>query len=733
MPSIAARVAGWQRRLGGQAGPLGPVSAGSGESPNGQFLQVELLLGGTWVDITSYVMVRDGSGSVDISRGQPNESANTDPARATFQLNNRDGRFTPRNPAGPYYGLIGRNTPLRISVPSGNDKSYRFQGEVAQWPQHWDTTGTDVWVELEASGILRRLGQGTSPVSSALKLSLTSDADNHPPVVYWPCEDRQGATSVASAVAGVGPMAVAGSPTFGSSTAFVCSEAIPMMRDASFTGTVPAYTVTDVTSVQWLMAVPQTGLADGQSLMWVRTNGTVPIWEAYYDAADGFMRMRGMTEAGVVLYSGFGGTPVQGLLVNCSIELINYGTDYDASVWAQEVGSIGRGGATVTVPSTNIGQVISIVAGFDRGLGDTAIGHIRLLTTADFYDIYYVLNAYAGEHAGERVERLCGIAGVPFESGGDLTIRSWMGAQTASGVRSLIDECAEVDGGILYEQTSAVGLGFRPRPTLENQSPAVTLSYTGNQLAEIPTPVDDDQYTRNDITTSRSGGSSARVVQADGPMSILTPPAGAGRYDTAVTVNVQLDSDLLDQAGWRVHLGTVDEPRYPVIAVNLAHPSITPSLRTQLLAVKQGDRIAVTGLPSWLPPGDLSQLVLGFKERITQFEHRISFTCAPESPYRVGVLEDAVLSRLDTAGSQIAVEAGPAATSLQVSTISGPVWTTTDVPFDVMIAGEQVTVTAVTGASSPQTFTVTRSVNGVTKTQPVGADVRLYQPTILAL
>lgn len=127
-------------------------------------------------------------------------------------------------------------------------------------------------------------------------------------------------------------------------------------------------------------------------------------------------------------------------------------------------------------------------------------------------------------------------------------------------------------------------------------------------------------------------------------MSTSAPPAGVGVYDEAVTLNVEEDGDVRDQAGWRVHLGTVDEPRYPVVAVNLVHSSITPALRNQILAVREGDRIAVTGLPSWLPPGDLSQLVRGISETITGFEHRISFACSPESPWRVALLGDSTLS-----------------------------------------------------------------------------------------
>lgn len=67
--------------------------------------------------------------------------------------------------------------------------------------------------------------------------------------------------------------------------------------------------------------------------------------------------------------------------------------------------------------------------------------------------------------------------------------------------------------------------------------------------------------------------------------------------------------------------------------------------------------------------------------------------------------------------------------SLSVATTgpSGITWTTdpADLPFDLAIAGERVTVTAVTGTTSPQSMTVARAVNGVSKALPAGADVRL--------
>lgn len=41
-------------------------------------------------------------------------------------------------------------------------------GEVSSWPKKWDTTGNDVWVTIEISGITRRLTQGARPIRSPL-------------------------------------------------------------------------------------------------------------------------------------------------------------------------------------------------------------------------------------------------------------------------------------------------------------------------------------------------------------------------------------------------------------------------------------------------------------------------------------------------------------------------------------------------------------------------------------
>ncbi|MGV9803956.1 hypothetical protein ACWDTP_38585, partial [Mycobacterium sp. NPDC003449] len=234
---------------------------------------------------------------------------------------------------------------------------------------------------------------------------------------------------------------------------------------------------------------------------------------------------------------------------------------------------------------------------------------------------------------------------------------------------------------------------------------ALTLSYAGHQLSDVPTPVDDDQLTRNRATVTLPTGETAVQSLDAGPMSTQDPPAGIGVYgQDPVTLNLKDSSTLPDQAAWRLHLGTVDEARYPQISVNLAHSTFTsnPALRAAVLALRQGDRLVITDPPPWLPPEGISQIVLGVSETIDHFEHRLTFNCAPESPYRVGVLDDVVLGRLDTGGSVLWAPAGAADTVIDVLTTSGPLWTTdaTNMPFDIRVGGEVMTVTAVTGVIS---------------------------------
>jgi hypothetical protein len=138
----------------------------------------------------------------------------------------------------------------------------------------------------------------------------------------------------------------------------------------------------------------------------------------------------------------------------------------------------------------------------------------------------------------------------------------------------------------------------------------------------------------------------------------------------------------------------------------------------------------VTDLPAWLPPDDVSLLAQGFEETLGPFTHRVTINGQPESPWGQAAPYDDDDARYSSDGSTLGEALDTTETGVDVATASGPLWDDTDQPFDIIVGGERMTVTAIFGASSPQTFTVTRSVNGVVKSHDSGAAGELYQPTV---
>ena len=82
-------------------------------------VEVGLKVNGLWVNA---VAIGDGvreDDRVTISRGRSNWSSNVDPSRARFTLDNRDGRWSPDYPGGPYFGQYRRNIPARVGRGTG--------------------------------------------------------------------------------------------------------------------------------------------------------------------------------------------------------------------------------------------------------------------------------------------------------------------------------------------------------------------------------------------------------------------------------------------------------------------------------------------------------------------------------------------------------------------------------------------------------------------------------------
>jgi hypothetical protein len=85
-------------------------------------------------------------------------------------------------------------------------------------------------------------------------------------------------------------------------------------------------------------------------------------------------------------------------------------------------------------------------------------------------------------------------------------------------------------------------------------------------------------------------------------------------------------------------------------------------------------------------------------------------------------------TKAGTDGSQLAAGIDADDLTLSVAVTAGPLWTTdaNELPLVIDVGGEQMSVTAISGAASPQTFTIgARAVNGVVTAHDAGTPVML--------
>lgn len=716
--------------------------------------QVELYLGAVlgWVDITA-----DVQGDVTITRGQTGEGYRAERGRCTLRLDNLSRKYSPRDAAGSWYGLLGRNTPLRVKAGRLSGALVaRFAGEVPAWPPSWNANGTVRYVDVEAVGVLQRSGQGEQPKDSAMRRAYRASG----PVAYWPMEDGVSAGQVGSDVSGNPPLVVSGpAPEFvavadqswGTSDyqtlRYGTGQVAELKGGCALSAALPA-AVTAATVTGWTVSV--CALVDDATvpgdvvLFDVATpGGTFVRWQMVQTETPFFGTQ-------VFAYDAAGVRTTVAQIPGPAFSFIQH----TLAAW-QSGGTIQvalyEGGTTASVAGTLAGvSGIGVNTGGQISTGTMPFGHLAVWALpalpsqlfsvhTDGYggSVYGPLYSWRQEAAHDRLARLCAEEGltvsmpaVPAEA------VQRMGWQAAGTFAELLDECIEVDGGYLHEDRTALGLAYRPRDSLYNQTP-VPIVYTG-QLALTPpfAPVDDLDGVRNDVTVKRTDGSQVRLVQTSGPLAAVPPPAGVGVYQTAPELNLLGDDQLGDQAGWRLHLGTVDRPRYPSLGVQLAAPAwqAAPAALDALLAVDTGDVLEVTGLPVWAA-GDVRTLVTGYTETISEFMWSIAFTGVPALPWDVAVADGTARVPMDGGTLAAAVTAGGLSLSLAFTAANGR-WTTdpADFPLDLRVGEERVTVSAISGASSPQTATVSaRAVNGVAAAWPAGTEVDVWRPAVAAL
>lgn len=620
----------------------------------------------------------------------------------------------------------------------------RFVGEVAEWPPRWDPSHSDKYVPITANGILRRLGQGKAPVKTGLRDFILRPDNTDALAFYVPLEGAEGTVYSLN----IAPL-----------NNYLRTRFYPW----SFTGAVnPVYTYGRDMGASWigsgmeLNATSDLAALYGDTvtgdqnvaydMVWSSPSlGVLTIQLEDYSGMLWNLVLDTPTNDGTLQVSfddpsvGPIGFATQGPFIELQdanlhhlrFQLTKSGADTQFAVYID---------GTLRSSGTMAGYVLNGLARFNlrytRYVNQTVmnIAHIAVWANANAAQIPSLADTvaaafgYAGETAAERITRLCDEGGIGLTVIGDPAASTVMGPQFAEPRLAAIKDAEATDFGILTETRDDLALLYRTRASMYAQDPAVTIDYSAKVVAPPFEPVDDDENTRNDVTASRRDGGSFNLVLTSGTMSVLDPPAGIGQYEDEVTVNVQTDAQLPDAASWWLKLGTLDAARFPSVTFNLAAAEIQsdPALLEAILALEVGDRMPITNIGAADIPDDVDLIIQGYTETFDNAQWTITFNCAPGEPYQVAKFDTA---RFDHPGSSLNAAVTTVATSFAlVSTAPDCLWTTEPAafPFDLNVEGERVTCTGITGAASPQTATVVRSVNGVVAAHAAGASVKLW-------
>ncbi len=643
--------------------------------------------------------------------------------------------FSSQTPGASSFADAQGNTWTVSANAALTDRDYRFWGEVMEITTDEDSTGKARSTQIVAADPMRRILAGTAPSESPMSRGIRELTTV---VGWWPGEDGPDATNLASGLESQRAMAIYGDPDMASSSdLFPGAGSLMTMGDATRMRTYgfKTYTNTGETQVRFLLAM-EGSLVDGVTIIRLFTTGTAKRWDLVARNT-GALEMRAYDQDNAQIHAS--GPIAFGINDNhvwLSLEYTQDGADVDWNI------------ATL-VPGATIGAVFgSTVAGYTFGiitniyvnwdLNDfSGVTFGQLLVQNDvtgLFDLSKQLNGNTSEYVDQRLARMLNLEegfAVDFVGSTDDVDDAQLGYQTIAPLSESIRECETQDLGFLLGARNFYGMHYRSRDSLYNQDAVVSLVYAApaSDVRDLAS-TEDDRATANDVTVTRIGGASSRAIDDFSPMGINDPtetPAGVGLYRVESSISLDEDRQARNHAGWRLHLGTVNEPRWLRVEVWGERSEVSDVL-PQLRMVDVGDRITVSSVPTRRLFWDIDALVIGYTETISKYEWHLSFVTIPERAWRVGQVSAG--RRWSPEDSALNASLNSSATSFAVKTNSGALWTTVDVPLDILVGGERMTVGAISGSSSPQTFSsVTRAVNGVTKSHSADAAVELWDPS----
>lgn len=515
----------------------------------------------------------------------------------------------------------------------------RLVGEVPAWPPRRTTSG-HVTVPIQPAGILRRLGSGSKPLQSAAFRSTQFNDPDAPILEYWPCEDGEESGVITSGLEGGKTAILKGNIELAASNDFISSAPLPEMNASSISMPVRSYTTTGESQMRFFLSVPSGGIPNDTLIARMNCTGTAKFADLMYGTG-GSLRVTlldgDLTEidsTGPISFN------INGRPHRFSIGLTQVGANVQVTMGLLDPNATTAFVLVDTLIGATIGRVTNMTIGSTVDMSDTTVGHVTFQSAeTNLFDIVEQLDAYDGERAGERINRLSNEQGVVSSYlYSPLANQITLGPQRIKTYVDLIEEAAISDQGFLLESREAIELNYRSLVTMYNQIPGIILDYSEGVISPPFQPVDDDKLTKNSVVVKVDGGSSSSPqMLTSGPMSTQDPPNGVGLYDVEYTYSLENVTLAENLASWLLRTGTFDGLRYTRITLDLANDRVA-QYAEDILSLDVGDMMVLRNLPDDLPPDDVQLIIIGYSEVMGPSEWKITFVCIPGDPYNVGGL-----------------------------------------------------------------------------------------------
>jgi hypothetical protein len=640
--------------------------------------------------------------------------------------------------ATPLHGWVGiesfktagnTNGTFSISYTNWEVLSWRHHGNLSSVPPVRDISGRDSTTPVTSSPPTRRQRSKGKVLRSPAFRALSKAAHL---VAYWSCEDGDKAQFFASSNATWPSMDfVTGTPQLATNSLFAASAPGPIVAKSIWEGLVMPYTPPspNVINLRWLMYIDISNAEppNNSTIIRLKNEGTAYFYILRYQTG-GQLLLEVQDYFGTVIDSDTIAVETRWVGARGALQLVQSGANVNWSVSIADVDQQTSNTITGATAGRTIGMLGGVAVG-DGGIDNVLISHITAQTVvSDPLDYSKELYAWQSERAPARSKRvLRDEEGIAYQYEGALTAGLGMGVQPIASVSDILDETVAADQGILFDPVFRSAVGYISYGALAGRTPRLSLSYTGNQLHETLPVADDDKYTANSIVltmgnTSSSEASKITRTATTGPLSSLEPEdGGVGLYEKPVTANIFTYDEADQLTGWLLMKGTTDRPYLPTITGKLASDKYYGSVSQFQAAMdtREGSFINVTHIPTTLATDDILSVTLGLTERLTQAEHDITWYTMPGDVYQPATLDDPGF-RMGAEANYLNTNLGsatPGSTgSMSVKSLDGALFTTdpAEFPFDVWLGGERMTISAISGATSPQTFTISvRGVNGV--------------------